>query len=60
MPRAWVSLAGPLHRSRSRRAAGPRAAYMASRPSSGVSARSSTAAATPSVSTTTLAHQCMP
>ena len=46
MPRAWHSLAGPLHRSRSRRAPG-RAARMASSPATGARARSSTALGRP-------------
>ena len=49
MPKAWQSLAGPLQRSRSRRAAGPRAARISSRPPSGARARSRTAELSPTV-----------
>ena len=59
IPNAWQSLAGPLHKSRSRRAFG-RLARIASSPETGASARISTAAASPSGPHTTLAHQCMP
>ena len=53
------SLPGPLARSSGRRTAA-RTACMAARPSSGSTARSSTAAALSRAPTTTFAHQCSP
>ena len=57
-PSACVSLPGPEHRSSSR--SRPRRARISSTPSSGSSARISTAAPTPSASQTALSSAWMP
>ena len=59
MPRASVSLPGPLVRSMSRRALG-RSAASPSIPETGMPARSSTAPPSPSGLVTTLQHTCRP
>ncbi len=58
MPSACVSLPGPLQRSSTR--SRPRRARIASSPSSGSSARISTAAPTPSASVTAFSSAWMP
>ena len=58
IPSAWVSLPGPLQSSRGR--SRPRRAAIRSRPSSGSSARISTAAPMPSASQTALSSEWMP
>ena len=58
MPSAWVSLPGPEHRSSTR--SRPRRSRISSMPSTGSSARISTAAPTPSGSQTALSSAWMP
>src|SRR5437764_340005 len=60
MPIASHSLAGPLHKSVSRRTADPLAIRIWSMPLIGASARNNTATPSPSSPHTGLQHQCMP